>query len=129
LSIGQLPLVVVWAVALAVDEELDVDAVDAELEVDAVAAVVLVVALVPVVVLVRFADADCVLAVVEVRPSRQAKRPPSESMLVTLKAAAAARARAARGGRRGRRVRRRAGVGGSMPTNLRMPDEGAPRAR
>jgi hypothetical protein len=123
--------VVVWAVALVVDEELEDDAVDAEpeVEVDAVAAVVLVVALVPVVVLVRFADADCVFAVVAVWPSRQANRPPSESMLVTLKAAAAARARAARGGRRGRRVRRGAGVGGSMPTNLRMPDEGPPRAR
>jgi hypothetical protein len=106
LSIGQLPLVVVWAVALVVDDELEddaVDAVDEESAYDVEDAVVLVVALAPVVVLVRFvaADADCVLAMVAVWPSRHANRPPSESML----------------------------VGASMPVNLRMPDEGVPRAQ
>jgi hypothetical protein len=113
---GQLPLVVVCAVAF-VDE---VDGV-----------VVLVVAPVEAVVLVRFAAAVAVGVVVADWPSRQANTPPNVSVAATLSAAAARRARAARGRRRGRwaRVRDvRSTVGSSMTATVRTRHEGPSRA-
>jgi hypothetical protein len=120
---GQLPLVVVCAVAL-VDE---VDEVDDEVD----GVVVLVVAPLEAVVLVRFAAAVAVGVVVADWPSRQANTPPNVSVAATLSAAAARRARAARGRRRGRWGRVRdvgSTVGSSMTATVRTPHEGPSRA-
>jgi hypothetical protein len=134
LSIGQLPLVVVCAVASVVedpDEVDDDDVLDVDVEVDGV--VVLVVAPVAAVAVVRLAAAVAVAVgvVVADRPSRQANTPPNVSVAATLSAAAARRARTARGRRRGgwRRVADvRSTVGSSMTTTVRTAHEGASRA-
>jgi hypothetical protein len=156
LPIVQLPLVVVCAVTLCV-EELDVFDVLALDELDVLALDVLDAATVVVVaaddessdseessddfvevllVFVALAAAACV-AVVFATPSRHASTPPSDSMLATLSAVAALRARAARGLRRGRRAPARGGgvtgtgetVGSSMTRNVRMAREAGCRAR
>jgi hypothetical protein len=121
LSIGQLPLVVVCAVAL-VDDPLE-----PELELDVEGVVVLVVA--PVAAVVLFAAAVAV-GVVADWPSLQANTPPNVSVAATLSAAAARRARAARGRRRGRRRGRDAwsAFGSFMATTVETANEGAPRA-
>jgi hypothetical protein len=123
-----------------VDDE-DVDDVDVVAEVEEVALVVessdvladvlsssLPLELADVVFALFVAEA-AVWVVVALWPSRQAMTPPSESIVATLSAAAALRARAARGLRRGRRVRGAVGVGSSMATNVRMPDEQPARGR
>jgi hypothetical protein len=137
LSIDQLPLVVVCAVALVEDDALDVvpdEALESEVDVDGVVVLVVApvapVAVVVAVVLVRFAAAVAVVVVAD-WPSRQANTPPSVSVAATLSAAAARRARAARGLRRGRWRRvggMRSAVGSSMTTTVRTPDEGVSRA-
>jgi hypothetical protein len=116
LPIGQLPLVVVCEVVAVDDDEVDADA--------SVDEAVLVVALVD----ARFVLAAAVWVVVALCPSCQAMTPPSESIVATLRAAAALRARAARGLRRGRRRRGVVGVCSSMATTLRTPDERSARA-
>ena len=65
--------------------------------------------------------------VVALCPSRQAMTPPSDTMVATLRAAAALRARAARGLRRRRSGRAVVGVCSSMARNVRVPDEGSDR--
>ena len=70
--------------------------------------------------------------VVALWPSRQARAPPSESIVATLSAVAALRARAARGLRRPRVVRRAGGggaVGSSMTVNVRTGGERDARGR
>jgi hypothetical protein len=81
------------------------------------------------VVFALFVAEAAVWVVVALWPSRQAMTPPSDSIVATLSAAAALRARAARGLRRGRRRGGAVGVGSSMATNVRMPDEQPARAR
>jgi hypothetical protein len=134
LSIGQLPLVVVCAVAPVVDDPDDVDVLDDDvLDVAVEGVVVVVVAPVAALVVVRFAAAVAVAVgvVVADRPSRQANTPPNVSVAATLSVAATRRARAARGRRRGR-WRRVADVGStvgsSMTTTVRTAHEGASRA-
>jgi hypothetical protein len=132
LSIGQLPLVVVCAVAPVVDDPDDVDVLDDDvLDVAVEGVVVVVVAPVAALVVVRFAAAVAVGVVVADRPSRQANTPPNVSVAATLSVAATRRARAARGRRRGR-WRRVADVGStvgsSMTTTVRTAHEGASRA-
>jgi hypothetical protein len=135
LSIGQLPLVVVCAVAPVVDDPDDVDVLDDDVLDVAVEGVVVVVVVAPVaaLVVVRFAAAVAVAVgvVAADRPSRQANTPPNVSVAATLSVAATRRARAARGRRRGR-WRRVADVGStvgsSMTTTVRTAHEGASRA-
>jgi hypothetical protein len=133
LSIGQLPLVVVCAVAPVVDDPDDVDVLDDDVLDVAVEGVVVVVVVAPVaaLVVVRFAAAVAVGVVVADRPSRHANTPPNVSVAATLSVAATRRARAARGRRRGR-WRRVADVGStvgsSMTTTVRTAHEGASRA-
>jgi hypothetical protein len=131
LSIGQLPLVVVCAVAPVVDDPDDVDVLDDDVLDVAVEGVVVVVAPVAALVVVRFAAAVAVGVVVADRPSRHANTPPNVSVAATLSVAATRRARAARGRRRGR-WRRVADVGStvgsSMTTTVRTAHEGASRA-
>jgi hypothetical protein len=131
LSIGQLPLVVVCAVAAVVVDPDEVDVLDDDvLDVAVEGVVVLVVAPAEALAVVRFAAAVAV-GVVADRPSRQANMPPNVSVAAMLSAAAARRARAARGRRRGRWRRVadvRSTVGSSMTTTVRTVHEGASRA-
>ena len=128
LSMGQLPLVVVWAVAL-VDEVLD-DVVELTRSTALVVAGGRV-AGPEAVVLVRFAAAVAVGVVVAACPSCQASTPPSESIGGDAERGRgpAGPGRAGRGaGGRWARVRDvRSTVGSSMTANVRTGSERAAR--